>query len=321
MFDQAVNAGRISFDGFAYVLTPGFEDHPVVGASWYGAIKYCNWLTLDQGLGSVQRCYSEGPSSDLDEWRPMTISKADWQARDLSDTERQSLVDGYRGYRLPMDDGWNNAQPFADSADGYNEWYKAAAWDATASVNRLYGFGRDAVSGPDANYSSSGDPFEGDASEPRTTPIGFYDGVNLQGDGVTSTAANGNAYSLEDMSGNVTEWVQDKYAAANTRALRGGSWANFAAQGIWIRNTDRNFAPPSLAWGEIGFRVVRVPKVIGDATGDGMVDLNDYAVMDSCLTGPGNGPLLPVCGTLDFDGDNDVDLDDFAELAKLLSTP
>jgi len=272
MFSASANAGRISFSGGSepYTVTAGFERHPVVGVSWYGALKYCNWLTLTQGIGVAARCYQEGPADDLDAWRPVTITQADWQARDLDDAERQALVEGYAGYRLPMDDGSSNPDPWEDAADAYNEWYKAAAWDQDAGVNRVYGFGRDTVSGADANYWNSSDPFEGDASEPRTAPVGFYGidgdrvwddpdfGWGFQPPDSFTVADTDNHYGLHDMSGNAAEWVQDRYSGKNTRALRSGSWANFSAQGVWIRTFDRSFASPSLTWGEIGFRVVRV---------------------------------------------------------------
>lgn len=260
MFSAAVNSERITFDTDAYVVAAGFEDHPVSGVSWYGAVKYCNWLTIEQGIGLAERCYHEGPADELDDWRPVTIDKPAWQSRDLDDTERQALVAGYRGFRLPMDDGSGNPQPWSDAADDYNEWYKAAAWDQTASANRVFGFGRDLVTDADANYWESGDPFEGDFSAPRTTPAGFYDGVNLLADGTTSTVDTENSYGLYDLSGNLAEWVQDRYSGTNTRALRGGSWSNVELQGVWIRTIDRDYASPSLTYQAIGFRVLRVTE-------------------------------------------------------------
>ena len=42
----------------------------VLGVSWEGGMKYCNWLTLRDGLGLVQRRYREG-TNRLD-WAPVT---------------------------------------------------------------------------------------------------------------------------------------------------------------------------------------------------------------------------------------------------------
>ncbi|MBN1510580.1 MAG: SUMF1/EgtB/PvdO family nonheme iron enzyme, partial [Phycisphaerae bacterium] len=159
---KASDGGRISYAGSAYSVSAGYENHPVVGVSWFGALKYCNWLTLDQGLATGHRAYSEGGSPA--DWHPVTITTANWQSRDLNASERLQLATTVHGFRLPMDHA-------AATAALYNEWYKAAAW--TGSTNATYGFGRNTLTGADANYQSSGDPFDN-----GTTPAGFYDGVN-----------------------------------------------------------------------------------------------------------------------------------------------
>ncbi len=269
MYSAVDNDSRITFDSLAgsYVVTAGFELHPVTGTSWFGAIKFCNWLTLDRGISAVHRCYLEGPASDLSTWRPVVIAKPDWQSRDLNDTERADLIQNYRGYRLPMDDGANNVNSFTDGADAYNEWYKAAAWDPIGLVNRVYGFGADDLdtNGGDCNYKDNGDPFDN-----ATTPVGFFGTNGLRtwddpdfGWGVTppdsfAVLDGSNAYGLYDMSGNVVEWVQGRYGSGTSHALRGGSWQNFAAQSTWILATDRFIAPPTFTWTTVGFRVGRV---------------------------------------------------------------
>jgi hypothetical protein len=113
MSDTAVNNG-ISFDGNAYTVTAGLEDRPVTGVSWYGAVKYCNWLTIDSGLSPSDRAYTESPSSNLAGWHPVTIAEADWSSRDLNTAERQALL-AITGYRLPMDEE-------AATVSRYNEW-------------------------------------------------------------------------------------------------------------------------------------------------------------------------------------------------------
>jgi predicted outer membrane repeat protein len=56
---------------------------------------------------------------------------------------------------------------------------------------------------------------------------------------------------------------------------------------------------------------------IGDSTCDGAIDLADYASWPSCMTGPNAPGYPPGCESFDFDGDEDVDLDDFAEWVAL----
>jgi hypothetical protein len=56
--------------------------------------------------------------------------------------------------------------------------------------------------------------------------------------------------------------------------------------------------------------------VPGDFDGDGDVDLDDYAAYVGCVTGPAAGGVTPDCETFDFNLDNDVDLCDFAQFQK-----
>src|SRR5262249_9408650 len=86
--------------GLRYVVDSGYESFPVTNVSWFGAAKFCNWLSLRKGIASEQRCYTEGDSGA--EWHPATISTADWAIRDLSPGERQDLL-ALGGFRLPMD--------------------------------------------------------------------------------------------------------------------------------------------------------------------------------------------------------------------------
>ena len=54
---------------------------------------------------------------------------------------------------------------------------------------------------------------------------------------------------------------------------------------------------------------------MGDADDDCVVTVEDYFYFESCLadSGPGSGPGLQACiDVFDFDGDDDVDLADFA---------
>ncbi len=66
---------------------------------------------------------------------------------------------------------------------------------------------------------------------------------------------------------------------------------------------------------------VRAP---GDFDGDGNVDLDDYAEFPDCLSGPWQGasftePAQDCLDAFDFDTDTDVDLKDCAEFQKVLA--
>ena len=240
------------------------SSHPVWNVTWYGAAKFANWLTLDQGLPSDQRTYAEGPAAA--DWHPATISTADWQTRDLNSAERQALVDNYRGFRLPMDDQ-------ASTASAFNEFYKAAAWDPDDQVNHAYGFGRDTIDYMDANGAGlrpwwellPDDPFEA-GIDPDTTPVGFYDGTLWQRSDwnwpdqtadfdTFQTRANENAYGIYDLSGNLDEWAQDRWSDSDHRhAIRGDCWSGIEEL------SKRSLSSPEVGWEYLGFRVVQVPE-------------------------------------------------------------
>ena len=59
---------------------------------------------------------------------------------------------------------------------------------------------------------------------------------------------------------------------------------------------------------EIG--IVPISQSPGGCNADGTLGLADYVCFVACLLGPGQG-LLPDCDPFDFDGDADVDVEDF----------
>ena len=58
----------------------------------------------------------------------------------------------------------------------------------------------------------------------------------------------------------------------------------------------------------------------GDFDGDHDVDLQDFLSFQTCFTGPGD-PLAPACEPADFDGDGDVDLQDFLAFQTFFTGP
>jgi len=65
-----------------------------------------------------------------------------------------------------------------------------------------------------------------------------------------------------------------------------------------------------------GFWISAAPTwAEGDCDYDGDVDLDDFADLDACLSGPGGG-LGAGCDCHDTDNDLDVDLDDFGRFQE-----
>ncbi|UCG33349.1 MAG: SUMF1/EgtB/PvdO family nonheme iron enzyme, partial [Phycisphaerales bacterium] len=309
-----------------YVLS-GFEHHPVGTVSWFGAAKFCNWLTIESGIDASQICNHEGTTKY--DWYAITAS--DWANNGLLDAERLELVRNYEGYRLPMDGvnvdfgGPGVAHSWNIDANPYNEWYKAAAFDPAAPDtvrtgpgdyeevqpdHWIFGFGRDALTAADANVANSLLPFD------ETTPVGWFDGVNQLTD-ATVTHDTANRYGLYDMCGNVAEWIADtalEYPWDSTyRGTRGGRWSNpeekWATNSVRVITIARYYTENNL-----GFRVARSPGY-ADFDGDGAVDGDDLSFFGGAMTGPVE-TVAPGLGheAADYDGDGHVDLRDLARM-------
>jgi len=126
------------------------------------------------------------------------------------------------------------------------EWEYAARGGLSG---KRYPWG-DTISGTDANYWDSGDPWDND-----TSPVEYY-------------APNG--YGLYDMAGNVWEWVNDWYqsdyysvsppndppgpVSGSYRVLRGGSWRYNT---YFLRVAVRSNYFPVLEHNYVGFRCSR----------------------------------------------------------------
>ncbi len=329
-YDAALPPGR------RYAVKPGRDTFAARHISWCGALKYCNWLTIDQGLGEHNLCYTEGPH--IGDWHAVTITTAAWwgkttlhndrvsAGRDLNDAERDELVRRYRGYRLPMDDAPFPAGINRPYANDFNEWLKAAAYDpnapATTRTNPdgwtatpyhwMYGTGRDTNTGADANWYGSGDPFD-----QGPTPVDYYDGTDHGG--VFATNDTHNYYGFYGIAGNVWDYCQDYGVSLDKRSVRGGSWVSTSNR--QAASSCYYFAYIDLADTSFGVRVLRVPGPGADFDDDGDVDLTDFTVLQDCFNGPNEPPGGNHCDRADFDRDGDVDVVDFSVFAGCFNGP
>lgn len=168
------------------VFTPksGYENHPMVEVSWFGAKAYAD----------------------------------------------------YFGYRLPTELEWEKAA----RGTGTNNY----PWGNTIERNQ-------------ANFVSSHNLFKKMfGNVVKTTPVGFYNGVNYDG---YQTIDGASPYGLYDMAGNVYQWVGDDYPMVHYRYMRGGSYQSYEYS---LRVWPRNSAGPEYTSMSVGFRCARDPQKI-----------------------------------------------------------
>ncbi len=136
------------------------------------------------------------------------------------------------------------------------EWEKAASWNGKRKF--LFGVSADTITGVQANFEDSGDPYDFNYL-PGTTPVGYYNAES--------------PYGLKDVSGNVWEWCSDNYIygyyrtikekmivnptgpdSSTMRTIRGGAWNT---EPFVTRTTMRLGINPNTPLVNLGFRCVK----------------------------------------------------------------
>lgn len=199
------------------------ESHPVVMVSWYGAVAYCHWLSLRQGLVSCYN-FSEWTLSDPFSGGYRLPSEAEW--------ERAAAWDGTKHWIYGFQSDVNNTGRSNYRPSDFANPLSLTSYPYTAPVGWYDGI----------HVSPSGNIQTTDGQ----SPVGCYD-------------MSGNVFEwCNDSPSDYTGESQvDPFGpdSGSTRIRRGGSWADNA---IDCRTARRYTGDsPSTTDYVVGFRIVK----------------------------------------------------------------
>jgi len=213
---------QISYSGGAFVVDSrdgySMANHPVVEISWYGAVLYCCFLSLKEGLTPVYDPYT-------------------WEA-DLSND----------GYHLPTEAQWERAAAYDTAAPTGDHWRYGQSSDSISAADVNYsdsnplGLSEEPYTTPVGYY---------DGVNPGTTdspsPAGCYD---MTGN-VYEWCHDWYASDYYDSSPGTDP---EGPASGSRRVVRGGGWTFL---GIGCRSAFRFDYDPSRTYSTLGFRLAR----------------------------------------------------------------
>lgn len=175
-------------------------NHPVVGVSWYDAVKWCNARSEKEGLAPVY--FTDASRTSVYKTGTVIVRSTfcNWSAD---------------GYRLPTRAEWSKAA-WGGSTSGPYYWpsYYGSGSEIlnVGQANFFYSY---ALRSHPWDFSATSSSYAGpnNIANYGTTPVGYYNGSQV----ITGLALGvavldmKNGFGLYDMAGNAPEWLWDSY--------------------------------------------------------------------------------------------------------------
>ncbi|MCP4545965.1 MAG: formylglycine-generating enzyme family protein [bacterium] len=187
---------EISFSGGVFTVDSGMENHPVKELTWYGSARYCDWLSLQEGL---PRAYDHGGNWSCNGGDPYSAqgyrlpTEAEWEyacrAGSTTAFANGEITELSCGYDPVLDEigwycgnadsshlvgqlitnGWNLSDMSGNLWEWCNDWYGSYGGDETNPTGLVSGSVRVLRGGSwdrDANrcrsaYRDAGSPYAG----------------------------------------------------------------------------------------------------------------------------------------------------------------
>lgn len=213
-------SSRITWNGSAFGVTAGKEDHPMLLVSWYGAVAYANWRSVQVGLTP---CY------DLSTWE---------------------CNFGAGGYRLPTEAEWEKAARGAE----HNPYYEYPWGDSIDGSMANYGGSGDPYESGDSPATTPVGYYDGNQIPPGNDMANGYGLYDMAGN--VSEWCN-DWWDLYYYQYCVDHGIYDNpigpSLTVGSRICRGGSWYYNVPN---LRCSKRSHINPGFMYDTIGFRVV-----------------------------------------------------------------